>query len=75
MALASRVVARFGGCRAGGNGCQTMMGQLAALAFAAGSPSFSAMGRNQNSNKIPAILARGPTVSEFACFKASRRGE
>lgn len=32
-------------------------GQLAALLFAARSPSFSAMGSNQNSNKIPAISA------------------
>jgi hypothetical protein len=32
-------------------------GQLAALLFAASSPSFSAMGSNQNSNKIPAISA------------------
>jgi len=48
---AACVVARFGDCRAVGNGCQTMMGRLAAFSHQA-----SLLWAAINSNKIPAIM-------------------
>ena len=68
-ARAACVVARYGNCRASGNGCQTMM-SARGITFPGQLTKLLCYGRQSNSNKIPAIaLTRGPTVREFRLFR------